>query len=195
MVGSYSHGSADPHHLFQKSFHLASFLALAALLRPRVCECTLSVSCHLKRNRRVSTGLREGIEPRARTKPPLAPWEETPQAPQGHRAGTLGLKLPVYMAGTLGSELPVLLAVEFLATPQPIPRNSTANTSPHPLGMGSGGRALGALSCLGIWRRTLDPRPSMRPDVSGMRAQMAAQHFARTRAPNPHHGSASRPDR
>jgi hypothetical protein len=83
----YTHGSADPHHLFQKSFHLASFLALAALLRPRVCECTLSVSCHRKRNRRVSTGLREGIAPAARTKPPLAPWEELRRDPGGTGQG------------------------------------------------------------------------------------------------------------
>ena len=185
MVGSYSHGSADPHHLFQKSFHLASFLALAALLRPRVCECTLSVSCHLKRNRRVSTGLREGIEPRARTKPPLAPWEETPQAPQGHRAGTLGFGV----ASIIGCG---------------VPGNSTANTQElhsqyisSSLGDGKWRTRLGGavLSWQHLWRRTLDPRPSMRPDVSGMRAQMAAQHFVRTRAPNPHHGSASRPDR
>jgi hypothetical protein len=131
-AASYTHGSADPHHLFQnlfqKSFHLASFLALAALLRPRVCKCTLSVSCHHKRNRRVSSGLREGTAPRPRTKLPLAPWEETPQAPWGHRAGTLGSKVPVCMAGTLGSELPVYCTVRVHAHPTRITALRAAQT-------------------------------------------------------------------
>lgn len=71
------------HYLFQKSFHLASFLALAAeLLRPRLCECTLSVSCQPQLEQSVSCCRQHTPRHTTPHGTHTAPSQETAQRPR-----------------------------------------------------------------------------------------------------------------
>lgn len=58
-------------YLFQKSFHLPIFLALAASLRPReACECTLSLSCNTESNTQLARAI---LRPATHQTDPITP--------------------------------------------------------------------------------------------------------------------------